>query len=78
MRQNNHIDPLMLVVRQRQDELLREAAYKHLASQARSRLGYDGRVPGRKKPSPEITIWRRTAWSLGKAAFSLGTWLLAR
>ncbi|MHC1782661.1 MAG: hypothetical protein AB9891_07875 [Anaerolineaceae bacterium] len=78
MRQNYYIDPMMLVVHQRQKELLSEAAYDHLASEAKHILGNDGHVPGRKKSSPEITIWRRTAWSLGKAAFSLGTWLLAR
>ncbi len=82
MRQVYSSDPLLLVVRTHQKELLDEAAYDHMASEARQILGSDGhplnrRLLKRKKIS-RVTIWRRTAWSLGKAAFSLGMWLAAR
>lgn len=71
-------DPLLLVIHQRQDEMLREAASWRLADAAKHRLDASGQVIKNKKPAIEAAIWRKAAWMMGKAAASLGAWLMAR
>lgn len=71
------VDPMLIVVRSRQKELLREADYYRQNSEAKNRLGRDG-FPIQHNHKNQITIWKKTAWTLGKAAFSLGIWLSTR
>lgn len=77
MKRNKYIDPLLMIIYSRQEDLLIEAENSRLAAQARGLLDKDGR-PLQKKNTANTPIWRKTAWTLGRAAVSLGTWLMAR
>jgi hypothetical protein len=77
MYDSHDVDPLWMVVRSRQNELLQEADHYRQASQAKhkpDRNGFSIQPTNKNR----ITIWKRTAWTLGKAAFSLGIWLSTR
>ncbi len=78
MVRNVSCDPLLLVIRQRQEELLSEAASWHLANAAKHRYNTSGKEIINENRVIKVAIWRKAAWTMGKVAISLGSWLVAR